>query len=433
MPRARSPWLRRAALLAAGLLLAELALRLVGVGFRVASGRGGGLERSPSAPAYLCIGDSCVWGPNFDPARSYPAQLEALLVQRGESGRAVQPIVLNYGSPGRPSWEVPRDLEPLLDARRFEAVLVTVGANNVWRDPDAEQRGAWADRIRLWKLVRLVAARLRGPHDVDPGRPAEAIARAESELDEARLFPRLRADLARSAELARAHGAPLFVVCYASDGGAYGLANRCLRRAAAELALSLVDPEPAARELASRVGHERVYFLDLHPRPVGYQVVARVAWEALRAAGLLGGAPGEPLSDPLAGLEQELATRPLIELATDDAPAIVLRDGPPHARCVLFGWEDPSWTGAEHPLPPQQELASLLGAELDAGSLPQRAVRFEFDANGDARVPLAALLPDEAKLRGYSFFATYVALRPTPSGEELIPNSIAPPTRLVRP
>ncbi|MBM3978126.1 MAG: SGNH/GDSL hydrolase family protein [Planctomycetes bacterium] len=426
----RSAWMRRALLVVVGLALAELGLRVVGFGVKLATGRDGGVERSPGAPAYLCIGDSCVWGPNFDPQRSYPARLEALLESRPASSHAPRPIVLNYGSPGRPSWEVPGELERLLEARRFEAVLVTVGANNVWRDPRAELRGAWADRIRLWKLARLAAARMRGKPEVD--RPADAVARAEHALDEARLLPQLREDLRASSELAREHSVPLFVVCYAADESSYGLANRCLRQAASELAIGVIDPAPAARELAARVGHERVFFLDLHPRPVGYEIVARSAYEGLRAAGVHRGAP---LGDLLDGLEAEVAARPLIELSADPGTAatLVLRDGPPRARCVLLAWEAQDWSGAAHPLPAQAELAGLLGGKQITGALPRGAHAFAFDERGEARIALSELMPGDAPPSGYAFEATYVALRDGPAGEELVPNSIAPPRRFAVP
>lgn len=418
-------WLIRLLLLVLGLVAAELGMRALGWGSKLASGRDGAVDRSPEARALLCIGDSCVWGPNFNPQQSYPARLEALLAGASDARR----VVLNQGSPGRPSWEVAELVPRLLDARRFDALLVTVGVNNLWRDAAAEGRAAWHDSLRLWKLVRLVAARLRGEAARD--RVPEAL--EHGLLDESAIRAQLVRDLGAVRDAARARSVPIFVVSYATDLGNYGIANRCLRASAGELGLPLVDCAPLGAELARRTSLEQVYFIDLHPKPPGYELVARCVYEALRAAGIH---RGPELPDALEQIAAGLSARPLAELERSAAGALelVFHEGPANAPCLALAWALEPARAGEPQLPQLAEIGAQIGAALRAGALPERALRFRFDARGEARVPVGELLGLAAGAgpppSGFRFGTSYVPLR-TVDGRELpIQNSLSVPVEL---
>jgi lysophospholipase L1-like esterase len=161
--------LRRAAILTlATLVLLELVLQLGASVLAWTHGRGPGAGGS-GGRVVLCVGDSFTYGLGAsNPERtSYPAQLEAQL----EAGAPAAWRVVNGGHPGRDSRGLLERIDAQLAAFRPERVVILVGLNDRWRQPERLDLGAtpaaaraagegfrleWRTRrLMLWALGKL--------------------------------------------------------------------------------------------------------------------------------------------------------------------------------------------------------------------------------------------------------------------------------------
>ena len=82
----------------------------------------------PQTPVIACFGDSFTYGLGASSQdKSYPSQLNALLKQSGSKY-----AVVNHGVPGSNSAELLKILPGVLNDSRPAAVMVLIGANNLW-------------------------------------------------------------------------------------------------------------------------------------------------------------------------------------------------------------------------------------------------------------------------------------------------------------
>jgi lysophospholipase L1-like esterase len=298
--RGLRPLVLSAAVCAALLLCAELALQL---GARIVRDRAGGF-RAGAQLRILAVGDSHTYGAYVDESESYPAQLQARLDARAP-GRA---SVVNLGIPGLSTTQLRERLAVHVARYRPDVVIAWCGSNDAWnRVPAAgipSRLDALLQRSRLYRLWRVwrhdralerapEATRSDGRHQdsqVDlrvPGRQSWALRhggvvetlrndRAPA-LADAEMEQRTRRELVAIAHWLDAAGIPLVLVQYPSEVGAYGVANRAIRSAAAETGARLVD-SPAA--LARVPAAEQRWEQGLHP---GARIYAEIAAEVERA------------------------------------------------------------------------------------------------------------------------------------------------------
>lgn len=421
--------LRLALAVVLGLVACELALRVAGAGYLWLSGGGlrGGAERAEVPGLTLvCLGDSNTFGLRVAAEESYPAQLEALLQERVPDGPH---RVLNLGVPGSNSRQLLAVLDESLQRDGPDAVLVTVGVNNPWSwMPDSRlerPEPPWYAELRLYKLARILGQRLSAGTPERPagpvlegtdrdGRPYRLQDPPEGEAPtEERALAGLADDLGRMRAAAEAAGVPLFVLTYGSESWDYGRVNAALRGAAAELGLPLFDCAAAFAEHESELGFHRLfpYDRDPHPGPLGYRLVARVAYQGLVAEGFLAGEPLESLAPAAVGGEPPLAVAGKLDAAPDG----------PEALRLLLGGGDPGYpfvvlvSGRR-----SRPRASFGGRTLPLGdgpllaaSLQTPSLRGTFDGDGRARCELAELLPapgEREALRGRVLSAAYVVL-----------------------
>lgn len=153
-------WGRRALWLLAAFVLAELALRLVGLAFTSSqalrnlrsSGRGG--------YTVLCLGDSMT---AFGGDHAYPRLLEELLNQRGQGLRF---HVINEGHPASDSNATLAHLDEHLEEHQPDIVTVMMGVNDDQRGlvelNQIAVGGGWGAllaHLRLFRLARLLSWR----------------------------------------------------------------------------------------------------------------------------------------------------------------------------------------------------------------------------------------------------------------------------------
>ncbi|HET6202481.1 MAG TPA: SGNH/GDSL hydrolase family protein [Planctomycetota bacterium] len=415
---------RRLALVLGGLLLCAV---LVEAGLRVAARFATLRSRQAAggARAVVCLGDSNTYGVYLEEEETYPAILRARLRIADSSAE-----VVNLGVPGRNSREVREEVASAVARYAPVAVAVLVGVNDVWREggPAAGAVGRLFSSLRLVRAARILLAR-KGPPEgiVNPGeggpsfrlegrgggdvlvRPRGAgPAAAPSELSE-----RLRGNLAAIARSAREGAATPLFLTYGPEEGRLAEVNAAIRDFAASSGEALVDVSPLAREVARRGWTTEFYFQDFHPRPPGYEMIARLVFDALVRRRLF---RGEPIADPLAGLEPAHAI-PLAALARDrsdpavrltgaladpDSLALEIEDAPGLFFRVLLSFDDP---------PPWRKplrAESFRADPVFAQSFGLRELGGSFGADGRARVPLGRLARgSEEVLRGRRLQVAY--------------------------
>jgi lysophospholipase L1-like esterase len=355
-----------------------LAIGFAGCGLRLAgsvvydsSGRAFIPEHSEGI-RILCDGDSNVFGV-FEPVdESYPTQLNSLLEKRSEGE---QFSVINLGIPGFSLRQllalIPKDLELI----QPDIVLLTIGANDAWQwRPEANAEYAppplW-EQFRLVKAIRLYFYRrgegrieeselhndhisIEGLADEEQAwstvnRVGEEVRRfqgtkIERQDDDTEYWQNLYSDFARLHELV---GKRLVLVCYGSDSAVYGKANRGLRKVANELQIPLLDVTPELANLVEATSFSNVFWTDLHPRGLGYEVIARAAYNQLVELDLVN---GEVIDDLLANLGthfRETAQIQLVgSLADPDELQIQISGGQPGRAFSVVFWDPHRETNA---------------------------------------------------------------------------------------
>lgn len=253
-----------------------------------------GPERAPLGAAevrVLCLGDSFVYGQGVAEEETIPAQLERELARRRAG--AARPVTVWNGGHRAYNTEQELALFAELAPKLAPDVAVLVWYPNDLEEVDVEgaaQRlaasgpitfdtgarfeGAVARNWRLKQLVRHSALAMR-LHDLADEWRATAPVPGASE----RGYARLRASLARFAELARLHGCEALVAVLpdsdsvARDGDTPSAAVRVLALAA-DAGVGAVDLTPALRAQRRRDGRLHVLAYDGHYDGRAYAAVA---------------------------------------------------------------------------------------------------------------------------------------------------------------
>jgi lysophospholipase L1-like esterase len=301
------------------LLSILLGVLLLEVGLRVAGGIYLKFHERPAstgAPhALLCLGDSHTFGIWLKAAETYPAQLEQLL-NAGETTR--QWDVVNRGVPGMASADVLDRMEQCIRERTWDAIVVTVGANDRWKGVERRGGEAWYDSIQIVKLFKLLvqARAARAPKTLDPdravhpdeiagtantgkntatisivdrsGRPVEFEQSTTGDLlGDAELQTRLESNLARMVDEAKARDARLFFLSYGNNATNHGIANRAMKKVADASRVPFVDAAAPLEAAAREYAFEDLYFPDLHPAAGGCVAVARSAFNGMVDSGII--------------------------------------------------------------------------------------------------------------------------------------------------
>jgi len=277
----------------------------------------GRLSRAPDsaragAIRILCVGDSHTHGAGAAVLESYPRRLEGILAQRYPQLRFEAE---NIGIPGANSAYVANRLERQIVERRPDLVIVWVGINNTWNPTETEDwavGGAWS-RLRRFllhsRLVRLalVAWVTRpGATPLEPTREERLAMRGKADraprghrfeereelLGTEEAFRGLDFDLARIAEIARAHAMPLLFINYP-----YAFApelREAIRSAGARLRVPVVDTlEDAARAQQDGVDPIFIWGAGYHPSGALYGYIAESVAKAAALALALPEAPAK--------------------------------------------------------------------------------------------------------------------------------------------
>jgi lysophospholipase L1-like esterase len=377
------------------LLLIEAALR-VGVWFRPNVG-----PAPPTAGTrVVCIGDSNTFGVYFPRTASYPARLEAVL--DGVSG-ADQWCVIQAGRPGRSTGDVLRSLPELLERLTPSYVLVLAGINDRWNHP--EQDGAvtrfLADHFRVFTVARMIATQQSferlDEERADPARVADfSLNLGETELREL-----IRDHLMQIAQLVRAAGATPVFLTYPAPEPPFLTPNAAIRDAAADASVTLIEIDRLfVSQLAHRAYDELLVPRDFHPKPAGYELMARAA-----ARSLLTLTDGDPSAADTLAIAPPSPTITLTMAATP--PGLLQVRGPPRRRFRVY------ISGTRTPVVQMLEVRLPIGADELFGSVMRLPLLAgETDEQGEATI---ALPPDElAKTPSgpAGLLATAVLLRP---------------------
>lgn len=303
-------------------LLVSLEVGLQVVHVLAARLRAGPELSRPGAPVILCVGDSHTYGTSLPEDKSYPSQLEEILIKRG-----IETNVINMGIPGQNTSELRRGLPELMERYDPQVVLILICANNDWnrtgllwsdlQDGKIESGfktwllKAWykiAGSLRTVRLVRYLiynnlmefepnekeADRHGGVHFHHSRFGTEDWQRAPELAD------RSMRDLCAIVDTVRGHGAsPVFLNYPAQPFAPMDLANYFIERAAKTRSVPLVNVEEAIKpifwkseEEFDKEARDRI-FLDspeeTHLDGTGYRIVARETADLLLEQGLLEG------------------------------------------------------------------------------------------------------------------------------------------------
>ncbi len=383
------------------LLVIEVALR-IGAWLRPETG----VAPPTAGTRVVCVGDSNTFGVYFPRTASYPARLEAVL--DGISG-ADQWSVIQAGRPGRSTGDVLRNLPELLGRLAPQYVLVLAGINDRWNHP--EQDGAFvrffARHLRVITVARMIATQQQFERlDEDRTDPARTPA-LSSTLEEEALRILVRDNLARIARLVRAAGATPLFLTYPAPEPPSVTPNAAIRDAAKQEAVTLVEIDQLfARQLTQRPYDELLIPNDFHPKPAGYELMARGAARALLA---LAGA------DPDAADTQVIAPpAPTIALTmAATRPGVLQVRGPARRRFRVYV------SGTRTPLVQLLEVKLPIGAdELFAYSMRLPYLAGETNQRGEATITLPADALATAPRGPAGLVATAVLLRPNASASD---------------
>ncbi|TAJ02877.1 MAG: hypothetical protein EPO68_17780 [Planctomycetota bacterium] len=386
-----------------GLLLLEGSLWLLAWGRAAFAGRA---SATPTAGAqtWLAVGDSHTYGWNVEASAAWPAVLERLLRAHGaEVG------IANEAVPGQNTATILSVLPAHLAKYRPRVLLVLAGLNNPFSRPEHE--GALARALHATRTYKLARAALQRFERAEPP-PAHAEAFqthvrpdgstdvvAVSRTGEVRAFhvgdgtlaagegelgrDWIARDLERICELARAAGAVPVLLTYAREEGEFvpGV-NFAIRTAASKGGAALVDLARVLEVGLERRAADDYFFKDLHPRAIGYEVVARAIHDALVDARIVD-APqlGDPWATAAAlevGLRWTSATE--LELSGDAGLEYTVLLARARGDQPGFG---------EHRIP-------LAADDLFDASKKSTALSGAFDAQGKARLALPAALASAA-------------------------------------
>jgi lysophospholipase L1-like esterase len=297
------PVVQRGALVLLGLILglvvAEIALQVAAAYLR--STRAIPASALTGRRRIVCLGDSNTYGLYVGRTAAWPQQLERTW---GGAGPLPPVEVINLGYPGTDSSRLRNRLGQVLDAIQPDVVLMMVGANDFWTEPEPARdeppdAGGMAWRhlrvyrlgYMLWQAFRRPTLELTGETTVpSPEAPGAVVGERgtftfggyeipfawrtrEGGGGDPAWLTRLHADLGAIVARARAVEVPIILVTYPSRHGLYGFANDVIRRVAGETAVPLIDLAQLVRRVCPG-DCSHLFFKDLHPTALGHQVAA---------------------------------------------------------------------------------------------------------------------------------------------------------------
>lgn len=421
-----------------GLVLLEAALQLLAAGGRLVREERAAEPTDDAELVILCVGDSHTFGFNVDAQGTWPARLEALLIDAGVDAR-----VVNRGLPGKNTRTMLAELPVNLARYRPDLVLILGGVNNPWSGLGADRdEPGWYESLRSWRLFRIVYERIEGtpsvdwrPHDggligaapneyVTEDRPdgttvvvgrtregdAEQFVLAAERLSMERELEgmvRIVDDVLAMADLCLAADAQPVLLSYAADWeDTIARANAAIREVRNHRDLPLVDWGSFMRIVVEEFPEQDLFFEDAHPRRLGYEVLARRLFDELADAGELPTASG---ADPLGLLRAADAPSARLRLA-EGAPALLAsyEPGLPFRVLLARATAPPvSLLGLEVPLAADELLAASQDHELLHGHFGDASeVRVELPAELLGEGPVhAALLVHTPGFRGVAVSA----------------------------
>ncbi len=301
-------------------LLLSLEIALQGGHLLVAGLRADSSLSHPGAPTILCVGDSHTYGTSLPEEKSYPAQLENELSERG-----IQANVVNMGIPGQNTSELRRALPELLERYDPDIVLVLICANNDWNRTDLLwsdlQDGKLEPGSRTWLLkawykisgslrtIQLVRYLIYNnvmefdPNEKEPDRHGRVhFHHSRFGTDDWQRGPELAdrtmRDLCAIVDRVREHGSsPVFLNYPAQPFAPMFLANYFIEQVSRTRSVPLVNVEEAIKPLFwpdesnfDKKARDRIFLDDpgeTHLDGTGYGIVARETADLLIEKGLL--------------------------------------------------------------------------------------------------------------------------------------------------
>jgi lysophospholipase L1-like esterase len=131
------------------LLVVETVMQLAGL----AAARSNKPKLRQGAEVIVCVGDSHTYGVMVGKDRTYPAQLEKILNEKGGNFQ-----VLNLGAPGQNSTQVLKSLPGISEKYHPSILIVLVGVNNIWNVAGQQDNltQLFLDRLKLYRLARII-------------------------------------------------------------------------------------------------------------------------------------------------------------------------------------------------------------------------------------------------------------------------------------
>jgi len=242
----------------------------------------------------LCLGDSNTYGLWVERGETYPSQLETLWNERIDS---LKLEVLNLGFPGTNSSRLVRDLPHLLETLAPDVLILMIGVNDFWTTPFSSGEGARRPTPgfleRHSKLYRAYVLIRRGRDarkpEIIPDPAAQGLDRedrmrvGDQEFDvsfykrqggHAGIGKELHSNLERLIAEARKRGTKVYLMSYPGSIDYYALTNPIIRSVAQRTRTPLIDLASAFAPSCPRPACPRMFFLDHHPTPAGYRLVA---------------------------------------------------------------------------------------------------------------------------------------------------------------
>jgi lysophospholipase L1-like esterase len=295
----------RAALSRVGLVALGLALALlVGEGLLQAgaavvrwTGREAPAALSGGKRRIVCLGDSNTYGIYVERDQPYPQTLEKLIAE--PDGSLPPTEVLNLGFPGNNSSKIRHALPRILRELRPDIVTLMVGTNDWWTEPEPDPGRTkdpptltdWLYRhSRMYRLMFMIRRSLRTPTVSVDRRPnpdrssaAGSVSLGETVFEwqwqkreggVTNWAPALRDNLRAMVQLCREQGVQPVLLTYPAEVRTYGKANEILRQEAAAAGVPLIDLGATFRGVCPDPPCDEWFFLDNHPKPIGYRLVA---------------------------------------------------------------------------------------------------------------------------------------------------------------
>ncbi len=286
----------------------ELALQVAHIVARSKSLRDEAVR--PDVPVILCLGDSHTYGAGVSRDEAYPARLEKKLAERGFRAE-----VVNLGAPGTNTSEIRRKLPEWMETYEPVGVIVLASVNNSWNHRFAQwsdardgmevsvlkrfYEEAW-NRIRILRGVNVLFHRLKwskAPEEYARDRTGREVIhhKRQDEPEPGENIDRARRDLEAIIRMVREHHAVPVLMTYVTDPEfTFTGCNPLMRKLARENKAPLADNDKALQKHITKPdgspdqkAREKLFFPDMHPRPQGYDLIARNVYDTMKKNNIL--------------------------------------------------------------------------------------------------------------------------------------------------